>query len=514
MSQILKYVFCLFITIFLFSCNHEEYGKTVTNEELNQINNDLDLSKFSNVNIAANIEVNWKNTYKITNEGFTIYETQANEKTISSLQSDFLKDQLKYEIIQIEADEKQYSYFVEIYSSKNSEIYPETITKLGNFTGTLNTYSLKGENLGSVAVINGLAKNISESTSLDVLTKAINSFSNNRAITEKIPLCDKTYSQTVYQDADRFEVWSVGTTIITIKYVGTVRTFSTVLLPYPCDGPVDRDVLVLHRINQYYNVGAGKYTTSTGVGAAQRIESNIDGNALDPCTKAVLDKMKNLKQSDIASMINRFNPAKSAFNINMTIGQVKDNDPTVWAQTTPVNGLYTNVNMVFNQDYINGLGNTNRPTDLSIATTMAHEIIHAYLISLLEEDKICGTQGICDFPTIYDAYVQQKITKDKSGALLPDAHHELIANNYVNAIAATIQEFHTGQTVNSGFPYQVYLDMAWGGLIGTTAFNTNYPDDSSHKNYNDRQRILARIIAERNGSQYGITTPLGTPCKK
>lgn len=364
-----------------------------------------------------------------------------------------------------------------------------------------------------MAVNSGQAKNISENTSLDILTKAINSFSNNN-ITKKTPLCDKTYSQTVYQDADRFEVWSVGTTMITIKYLGTVRTSTTVLLPYPCDGPVDKDVLLLHRINQYTHMGAGSYTANTAIATAQKIEDNINGYALDPCTKTVLDKLKSLQQSDVASMINRFNPPTSPFNITMTIGQVKGNNPNIWAQTTPVNGLYTNVNMVFNQDYINGVGNTNRPTDLSIATTMSHEIIHAYLISLLEEDKHCGTQGICDFPTVYDAYVQQKITNDKSGTLLSNAHHEIIANNYVYAIAATIQEFHTGQTVNSGFPSQIYLDMAWGGLQGTSAFNTNYPDDPNHKNYKDRARILARITAEKNGSQYGIISPLGTPCKK
>jgi hypothetical protein len=513
MSQVLKYLCCFLFTVFLFSCNQEESAKTVTNEELSQIKNDLDLSKFSSVNITSNIEVNWKNSSKITNSGFTIYEIQANEKSVSSLQSNFLQNQLKYQIIQIEADEKLYSYFVEIYSNKESDIYPESIAKLGNFTGTLNTFSLKGENLGSVAVSNGQAKNISENTSLDVLTKAINSFSNNNNITKKIPLCDKTYTQTVYEDSDRFQVWTVGTTLITIKYLGTVRTTTTVLLPYPCDGSVDKEVLVLHRINQYTHIGGGSYTTN-GVATAQRIEDNINGNALDPCTKAVLDKMKSLQQSDIASMINRFNPPASPFNINMSVGQIKDNDPAVWAQTTPVNGLYTNVNMVFSQDYINGVGNVNRPTDLSIATTMAHEIIHAYLISLLEEDKNCGTQGICDFPTVYDAYVEYTISKDKNNTLLARAHHELIANNYVYSIAATIQEFHTGKTVNSGFPYQVYLDIAWGGLQGTYIFNETYPNDPTHKNYKDRERILGRINAEKFGSEYGIYAPLGTPCKK
>lgn len=511
MSQVLKYLCCFLFTVFLFSCNQEESAKTVTNEELSQIKNDLDLSKFSSVNITSNIEVNWKNSSKITNSGFTIYEIQANEKSVSSLQSNFLQNQLKYQIIQIEADEKLYSYFVEIYSNKESDIYPESIAKLGNFTGTLNTFSLKGENLGSVAVSNGQAKNISENTSLDVLTKAINSFSNNNNITKKIPLCDKTYTQTVYEDSDRFQVWTVGTTLITIKYLGTVRTTTTVLLPYPCDGSVDKEVLVLHRINQYTHIGGGSYTTN-GVATAQRIEDNINGYALDPCTKTILDKLKSLQQSDIARMINRFNPPASPFNINMSIAQVAN--PNNFAETKSALGSHTDINMVFNQDYINGTGNINRPTDLSIATTMAHEIIHAYLISLLEENKTNGASGINDFPTVYDAYVQQNIRNDKNNTLLVDAHHEVIANNYVYAIAATIQEFHTGQTVNSGFPNQVYLDMAWGGLIGTTAFYINYPNDPNHKNYKDRERILARINTEKLGSQYGITSPIGTPCKR
>lgn len=156
--------------------------------------------------------------------------------------------------------------------------------------------------------------------------------------------------------------------------------------------------------------------------------------------------------------------------------------------------------------------NANRPTDLSVATTMSHEIIHAYLISLLEENKSCGASGICDFPTIYDAYVQQQITKDKE--LSVNENHELIAKNYVNAIASAIQEFHTGKSVDSGFPSQVYLDMAWGGLTGTYIFDKNYPNDPNHKNYKDRERILARINTEKLGSEYGVNLPVGTPCKK
>ena len=260
---------------------------------------------------------------------------------------------------------------------------------------------------------------------------------------------------------------------------------------------------------QEFNVLLNAYKKAK---VALLIEEQIDDTLLDSCTKAVFDKLKNLKQSDIANMLIRFAPTGSIFNINMSTGIVQNNDPNTWAQTTPVSGSNNNINMIFNQDYVNGKDNPNRPTDLSVATTMTHEIIHAYLISLLEDNKICGTSGICDFPTIYGAYVQQQITKNPN--LLPSAHHDLIAEKYVDAIAATIQEYHTGQPVASGFPNQVYLDMAWGGLQGTDFFNKNYPNDPTHKNYKDRERILGRITAERIGSQYGVNSPLGTPCKK
>jgi hypothetical protein len=48
------------------------------------------------------------------------------------------------------------------------------------------------------------------------------------------------------------------------------------------------------------------------------------------------------------------------------------------------------------------------------------------------------------------------------------AQHEIIANKFVNIIASTVQEFHTGESINSGYPMQAYLDLAWAGLVGTS----------------------------------------------
>ena len=276
--------------------------------------------------------------------------------------------------------------------------------------------------------------------------------------------------------------------------------------------PYDQQKVIHGDLIYNYDGASGNWegVPATDELIAEAIEDQIDDSQLDECTKGVLAKLKNLNQSDIAEMISRFSAPGSIFNINMVTGQVSNQNNL--AETKPVSGSNFDINMVFNENYIKGVGNPSPPTDLSVATTMAHEIIHAYLISLLGENKACGASGICDFPTIYDAYVAYQITKDPN--VSPDAHHELIANNYVYSIAATIQEFHTGQSVDSGFPSQVYLDMAWGGLDRTYIFNKNYPNDPNHKNYKDRERIFSRINTEKIGSQYGIYSPVGTPCKK
>lgn len=256
---------------------------------------------------------------------------------------------------------------------------------------------------------------------------------------------------------------------------------------------------------------SGGSTDNSNLTKSQKIEKSIITDQLDPCTRAVYQKLISLQQGDIAIMIERFKMPSSIFNINMSTGEVQDNDPNVAAQTKRVKDSYSDVSIVFNQDYISGLGNDSPPTDLSVAAAMAHEVIHAYLISLAQEYDSCGESCLSDFPTVYEAYVNSEIKKNRN--ILPERHHEVIAGDYVYSIAETLEEFHTGSRGRPGFPQQIYIDIAWGGLIGTTIFNRTYPNDPSHKNYQDRQRILGRITAERLGSVYGVNTPVGKSCK-
>ena len=343
-------------------------------------------------------------------------------------------------------------------------------TNISGYSGTITFFNLFQRMLLSNQYYNG---NL-------VISKAIEK--NPNAMMSKSVLCIEWYLVTTYQDGFQTKEYQYTT----------------------CDS------CSLDEIFESLCDSDGGTGGSGGIDASQEIEDRINDNNLDPCTKGILEKLKNLSGGDITNMLKRFTPPGSIFNINMITGKVINNDPNVWAQTTPIKGSRTDINMVFNENYIYGTNYSSRPTDLSVATTMAHEVIHAYLISLLEENKACGASGICDFPTIYDAYVQQQISKDPN--LTADEHHELIAKNYVYTIASTIQEFHTGQYTD--YPYQNYLDMAWGGLVGTTIFNKDFPNDPNDKNYKYRERILDRINTEKKGEQYQGYFPMGTPCKK
>ncbi|MDX6183584.1 hypothetical protein SGQ44_14715 [Flavobacterium sp. Fl-77] len=258
MSQILKYAICFLVSLFILSCNNEELANKNTSVNLSQAKKDLDFNKFSNVNIAENLAVDWE-TIKETQIGnFKIAEIQVHEKRASTLESNFLENHIKYQIATIESQGKLYSYFLEVYTNKGSNAYPETITKLNDFTGTLNVFLLNGVNLGSVAIYNGRAKNISENDHLNVLTESINVFMTKSGATNKMPQCGGNYTVIIDQTTSRFDIWSVGNEIILIKYLGDTTTRTTSIMPYPCDGVYDKEDILNQRLEFYnYKEGSG-----------------------------------------------------------------------------------------------------------------------------------------------------------------------------------------------------------------------------------------------------------------
>jgi hypothetical protein len=88
------------------------------------------------------------------------------------------------------------------------------------------------------------------------------------------------------------------------------------------------------------------------------------------------------------------------------------------------------------------------------------------------------------------------------------AQHEDMANKYVYAMASALEEYDANYLIN----YQVYKDLAWGGLNRTPIFDATYPVGNPN-----RQRIINRVACEQNGTTIGAgtpnaQTPIGNTC--
>jgi hypothetical protein len=216
---------------------------------------------------------------------------------------------------------------------------------------------------------------------------------------------------------------------------------------------------------------------------ANTIEENIDYSQLDACLKAVFEKLKNASNSDIVSILNRLG-ANSIYNVNMVMKPA-----TTYAATQRISK--NNYEIRVDRDrHTDG-------TTLFKATALIHEVIHAYFLSIVD-----GNASISTFPELFEAYVKKTYPNPD------DADHKVMADKYVDAMASALQEYDSNKAV----PYQVYKDLAWGGLSAAPIFDKTFPPGSDESN-----RILNRYKAESSGHAVGqgtpnVQTPVGKPC--
>ncbi|MGB1211180.1 MAG: hypothetical protein ACPG41_07130 [Lacinutrix venerupis] len=234
---------------------------------------------------------------------------------------------------------------------------------------------------------------------------------------------------------------------------------------------------------------------------AQDIVDNIDDTELDDCEEGILDDLKDLEQVDIAEIFKRFDTPNTPYQTKLkTINFTTDTDPitTIQNAVTGWNGAAYKYLIRVNENY------SDDATNLSIATTLMHELIHVYLLSLADDSLQTNNPTLeNDFPVLWNWYVDNKYGGDAS--LI---QHEIIASHYVDILARSLQEYHTGNAVgDNDEPLQVYKDISWGGLLGTEVFNQVHPPFSD-----SRARIDNRIWAEKLNILFVDQEPIGEPC--
>ena len=212
------------------------------------------------------------------------------------------------------------------------------------------------------------------------------------------------------------------------------------------------------------------------------IEKQIGDSQLNPCVKGVFQQIENTTNNDFAKVLAKLGADGSVYNTTMISAVAPSGAPaqTVW--NSPFN--YT---IYISTDYED-------KTKLFIATSMLHELVHAYFMSLFDDYN----NGNPPNPNAYNdfAILFQKFVDKTYPGSNDVAHHEQMAIDYVNAIASALQEYQPGLS------QQVYLDLAWGGLSDAPIFN-NTPSLTA----NDRTRILNRYEAEQRNLSIGEGTP-------
>ncbi|KUJ60871.1 hypothetical protein AR687_15815 [Flavobacteriaceae bacterium CRH] len=448
MSQNYNYFICFLISVLFTSCTHDELQTENENANLNRIKQDLDLKKFSNVNISENVEINWEKIDKTKKDNFTIYEVSANEKKASTLQSDFLQEKLKYQIISIESEGQLYSYFVEVYTNKESKIYPETITKLNDFSGTLNVFLFNGENLGSVAIYNGSARNISKNNNLNILTESINAFITKSDATNKIPQCGGNYTVIIDQSISRYDVWTVGDKIIAINYVGTTTTRTSTIMAYPCDGSYSKEDIINQRL-ELYNFKTSSGGTNGEI-AAPQIFNELTGKA-----KCLNDLLTKNGDSFVQKILINFEGKNSEFDIKIvSVDKITSKDAT--GNIVEINGR-TLAEKGKREILIEiSTSKTNENSALDIVRTILHEYIHADLHSKTFTKEF---PEAADFAKVLKMY---------------ENHHGVMAALYINSMKTALKEFHKTVLIDDYNKYIAYYGetpsdafyeaLAWGGL--------------------------------------------------
>ena len=223
------------------------------------------------------------------------------------------------------------------------------------------------------------------------------------------------------------------------------------------------------------------------------IETQIDDTQLNPCAKGVFTTVKNTTVCDIAQILAKLDNDGTVSVYNTTIKSAVA--PSLRPAQTIRDSAY-NYTIYISTDYTG-------KTKLFIAASMLHEMVHAYFMSLFDDYSANppNLNAYSEFAILYQKFVDKKYPGSRD-----EAHHAQMAIDYVNAIAASLQEFQPG------LPQQVYEDLAWGGLQEAPIFDTLFPVGSS-----ERLRIINRYTCESVGTAYGSGTPqaqipVGQPC--
>jgi hypothetical protein len=199
--------------------------------------------------------------------------------------------------------------------------------------------------------------------------------------------------------------------------------------------------------------------------------------SLQPCQTAVLNRLVNMSSMPVtdggllAFVVNQFGGDNTKYNWALQNGSLS---PGTYGSTGPYDKQYHFVTTTFDASQ------WRNASDLSIARTMLHEAVHAYLLSYFADNYSLAK---AEYPDLVEAYTSAGVANPN----IPQ--HNFIAQDLLNDIAYALQQYGVSQGYS--LPSQFYSDMAWGGLESSNSFKK--------LSQADRERISDVLRVEATG---------------
>ena len=215
-------------------------------------------------------------------------------------------------------------------------------------------------------------------------------------------------------------------------------------------------------------------------------EEQINDALLKPCMQTILTDLKNLTQGSVGNIIQKFSGTVPGYNWEMKDGPLP---PSENANTlTKFNSTTGTVTTIFDGSKFSNA------SDLSVARTILHESIHAYIVAVT-------------FNNLTDPAQRALLLGPDWLTSALNYGHDFMTNNYLTPLADALEEY--GRNKGYSLSRQFYEDLAWGGLTHyqtppnneTALFLQKVPSST------DRVRILDIISIELTGKDfYGNTS--------
>jgi hypothetical protein len=207
----------------------------------------------------------------------------------------------------------------------------------------------------------------------------------------------------------------------------------------------------------------------------------IFDSQLKPCMQPILTDIKNLSQGSVGKIIKTFIGSVPGYNWELKDGvlPVFENANT----STIFNTSTGTVTTVFDASKFKDA------TNLSIARTILHESIHAYVVAVT-------------YNNITDPAKRALLLGPDWGTVYLNFGHDYITNNYLIPLASSLEEYGNSML---GYTHstQFYQDLAWGGLTHYKDASGNYVETPLFlqlvPSATDRARINNTISIELTG---------------